>query len=453
VLEVGCGSGGNLMAMATASPGSEFLGIDLSPKHVERANSLARAAGLSNVRFETMDFTQFPSSAGVFDYVIAHGVYSWVSPPTADALLALLARHLAATGLGYVSYNTYPGWHLRGMVRDMMMYHVRHLPDASPTARVIEARRLLGFLDKFATDVKNNPNPAYATNLAGETKFLASKHADYVAHDHMERFNEPVYFWQFAERMNGHGLKYVDELLPPMWHATATRTVRDQMPQLAKDPVALEQYVDFLMCTYHRQSLVAHAGVKSVRNDAKAPLDGFFVRGIGHDAGVPSEIDLRQGVPQPFPTREAMPISVKDQFVKAVLKLLHAGYPAAISLDELLAKAVELTGLSPRFAKQGSQERFNVERSLLHCHRMGLLVLVAYDLRIASTPGERPLATSLARLQAKEGGGVTNLLHQWVVDIKPASRAALAKCDGSHRLADLDGAAVKALARAGFLLE
>ena len=39
VLEVGCGSGTNLLAMACDLPESEFVGIDLSSKHIEFGNA------------------------------------------------------------------------------------------------------------------------------------------------------------------------------------------------------------------------------------------------------------------------------------------------------------------------------------------------------------------------------------------------------------------------------
>ena len=34
--------------------------------------------------------------------------------------------------MAYVSYNTYPGWHIRGMIRDMMCYHTRQFSDPTP---------------------------------------------------------------------------------------------------------------------------------------------------------------------------------------------------------------------------------------------------------------------------------------------------------------------------------
>ena len=47
-------------------------------------------------------------------------------PKTLDAdqmngiVLEICQRHLAPNGVAYISYNTYPGWHIRGIARDIM---------------------------------------------------------------------------------------------------------------------------------------------------------------------------------------------------------------------------------------------------------------------------------------------------------------------------------------------
>ena len=78
VLEAGCGDGGNLIPLAVALPGSRFVGIDLAASAIAKARAGAVAAGVTNVRFETADLAALPESLTGFDYVVAHGVYSWV---------------------------------------------------------------------------------------------------------------------------------------------------------------------------------------------------------------------------------------------------------------------------------------------------------------------------------------------------------------------------------------
>ena len=138
VLEVGCASGGNLIPMAASLPGSEFVGIDFSPVHIERGVADIEALGLSNIRLLAMDIMDFSEAHGTFDYIIAHGVYSWVPNAVQERLLAICARQLQPAGIAYVSYNTLPGWRMRSVVRDAMTYHTRGI--AEPGKRVAQAR-------------------------------------------------------------------------------------------------------------------------------------------------------------------------------------------------------------------------------------------------------------------------------------------------------------------------
>ena len=79
-----------------------------------------------------------------FDYIIAHGVYSWVPDPVRDRILAICSESLSPNGVAYVSYNTYPGGHIRDMVREMMLFHVRAC--FRRQQKIAQGRALLKFL-------------------------------------------------------------------------------------------------------------------------------------------------------------------------------------------------------------------------------------------------------------------------------------------------------------------
>ena len=123
VLELGCGSGGSLVPLAALHPGSSFLGIDLARTPVEQGRRRIDALGLANLRLEQMDVMAFPPEAGEFDYIIAHGLFSWVPEPVRESILRLCHRHLAPQGIACISYNTYPGCRIRQVFRDMMLFH------------------------------------------------------------------------------------------------------------------------------------------------------------------------------------------------------------------------------------------------------------------------------------------------------------------------------------------
>src|SRR5262249_28014386 len=144
VLEVECGNGENLLAIAERYPGSTYLGIDSRARHVAMARQAARELGLANVEFRQADLRELGGEGGTFDYIIARGVYSAVPSEIGQALLGWCRAHLAPQGLAYVSYKTYPGWHLHDMFRAMMRYDAR---EATGTGqRTAAARALLEFL-------------------------------------------------------------------------------------------------------------------------------------------------------------------------------------------------------------------------------------------------------------------------------------------------------------------
>src|SRR5436190_4520417 len=145
VLELGCGDGANLIPIAHTLPGCHAVGVDLAASAIDRASAMSQALGLTNVSFRQADLLALPEDlGGPFDYIIAHGVYSWIPPSVRDALMAACSRLLAPDGVAYVSYNAYPGHHSRLLAREMMLYVAGGSTD--PATRIRTARRALATL-------------------------------------------------------------------------------------------------------------------------------------------------------------------------------------------------------------------------------------------------------------------------------------------------------------------
>ena len=144
VLELGCGDGSNLVPMAYGLPGSEFVGVDLAARPIATGQEMSKTLGLKNITLHPLDVMTVTPDFGQFDYIIAHGLYSWIPPAVQEKVLSICQENLTPNGIAYVSYNTYPGGHLRQMVRGMMRFHVRHLTDA--TQQITQSRALLKFL-------------------------------------------------------------------------------------------------------------------------------------------------------------------------------------------------------------------------------------------------------------------------------------------------------------------
>src|SRR5262245_21611853 len=143
VLEVGCGDAGNLIALALGSPDAHFVGFDLAPSAIEQGQSIIDELGLKNVEICQADLMTF-EPAEPFDYVIAHGFLSWVPPPVQERLMEVCRKALAPQGVALISYNTYPGFHARRMLREMMLFHSAGAE--SPRAKIDRSRGLLHLL-------------------------------------------------------------------------------------------------------------------------------------------------------------------------------------------------------------------------------------------------------------------------------------------------------------------
>src|SRR5262249_50413347 len=131
VLELGCTDGGNLIAMALTLPESRFVGVDLSPRQVADGQAVVRDLGLTHVELRALSIRDVADSFGQFDYILCHGVSPWVPAEVRDKILSVCKRNLAPRGVAYVSYNTYPGWHLWTPLRDLARFHTRCFGEAA----------------------------------------------------------------------------------------------------------------------------------------------------------------------------------------------------------------------------------------------------------------------------------------------------------------------------------
>ena len=113
VLELGCGQGFGICVMAAANPDYHFIGVDFNPEHIAHARSLVRRTQLKNVEFHEGDFVELSKGDLPWpecDYVVAHGILSWVHFDVRKAIFQITDRCLSPGGLAYFSYNSLPGW-------------------------------------------------------------------------------------------------------------------------------------------------------------------------------------------------------------------------------------------------------------------------------------------------------------------------------------------------------
>ena len=259
VLELGATYGGNIISQALFNPDATFVGIELSQEQVEKGNEVIANAGLTNVSLIQSDIASIGSEIGTFDYIIAHGVYSWVDDGVKDALLRLIDEHLAEDGIAYISYNTYPGWHTMDEVRQLMMFSNRDKTQFNHKEKVLHGKTIGSIVGSQILKYDNLKERN--SKFLGALRSVMQKDEYYVGHDHLEPNNDPVYFYQFNDHLEAHNLAYLcDADLTLSMVRSFDADIADTLDKLAlNDHVAQEQYLDFILDTTFRKSIICKA--------------------------------------------------------------------------------------------------------------------------------------------------------------------------------------------------
>lgn len=254
VLEIGCADGGNLVPMAARFPTATFVGLDLTPALIERAEAYAERAGLTNVTWLAVDIADPELALGPFDYIIVHGVWSWVPEGVRTAILKRCADWLSPRGLATISYNVWPGWSLRSPMRGMLAWHANHADE--PEQRITRARELATWL----TELPSNRR-LLGRAMRGELADVAEMTDWYLFHEHLAKDNHPVWFHEFAALAQDNGLAYVgDAEFADMVPVDLPGEVQDGIEALATDRLSYEQYLDFARERAFRRTVLAPAG-------------------------------------------------------------------------------------------------------------------------------------------------------------------------------------------------
>ena len=345
VLEIGCAAGGNLIPMAYDLPQSEFVGLDYSARQIEEGQAWVAALGITNLTLVWADLVDIGDELGKFDYIVAHGVYSWVAKPVRDKLLAICKRLLTQNGVVYISYNTYPGWHFTGVIRDAMLFRTRDIEDLAE--RAVAARSMARFL----ADNIPQENNAYAglfqnyLRVLGED--LKATHDGFLLHDELEEVNDPVYFYQFVEHAQQYGLRYLVEaelknVLPDAFGPE----VAQRLQQLSGDAIELEQYMDFLRNRMFRQTLLCHAELPVTRMLRPDRLQNCFMASAAQPV-VDETGHLAAGTAQ-FRSKDGATLTTDHPVTQVAMLHLGKIWPRAILFGNLLVFALSELGRSVR---------------------------------------------------------------------------------------------------------
>lgn len=259
VLELGATYGGNIISQAAHNPEATFVGIELSQDQVEKGNKIIGDAKLDNVSLVQGDILNFDESMGTFDYIIAHGFYSWISNEMKDKLLDIISNHLADNGIAYVSYNTYPGWHTMEEVRQLMLFANRDHDESTHKEKVLRGKTVGSLVGAQILNYDNLKERN--SKFLGALRSVMQKDDYYVGHDHLEPHNDPCYLYQFNDHLKANNLAYVgDADLTLSMVRTYDESIADKLEQLAPNSQAdQEQYLDFMLDTTFRKSIICKA--------------------------------------------------------------------------------------------------------------------------------------------------------------------------------------------------
>ena len=400
VLELGCAAGGNLLPMAEALPQSTFVGVDLSARQIADGQRILQALGLINVRLVHASILDVDRSWGQFDYIICHGVYSWVPHRVREKILSICSEQLSPRGVAYISYNTYPGWHMRGMIRDMMRYHAQRF--ATPGEQIRQARALLDFLAQ-ATRIDGGP---YATLLRMELEHLRQQADHYLYHEHLEEINEPVYFHEFIAAAQRHGLNYLGESqITTMLSSNFPFEVQQALQIVAPDQIQAEQYLDFVRNRMFRETLLVR---KEIQPDwTVQPERVYSLHVCTHRRVVDESGDVRSTATVQYRSKSGMVVATSQPTLKAAFRILGEHWPGTLAFAELAERVAEMLG------QPLDQVRLPLAVQILHVYLSSdLIELHALPLtRVQVTERPTALRSLRVRLELGETGGA-NRRHE-----------------------------------------
>lgn len=431
VLELGCGNGSNLVSFAYGLPESEFVGIDLAENHIAHGNSVVEHIGLKNLRLIHGDIMEINrATSGEFDYIIAHGLYSWTPKFVREKILAICGELLAANGVAYISYNAFPGCHLRQMMRGMMLYHTNEIESADD--KIKESLSFINLLGEFVTDDKT-----YKQILTDEFHKLTEKPEQVIFHDDLAEINQPVYFHEFMASAEKHDLQFLTEAdYFTSNDGNYSPRVLEILEQFGGDIIKREQYIDFLINRRFRQTLLCR---KEINVSYKPQVEAM------RSVRVASDMNFAAAKPEFSPNKiEAIicknnrKIQIDHSLTKAALFLLGRAFPHSIAFAELVALAKNLL-------KQKVGEDFETTEKdddilsniLLQIFGSDLVEFYLHEPTFAAQPSERPTVSPIARLQAQNNDLVATLRQSAIGIQDEVIRNLLILLDGSRTRASV----------------
>ena len=256
ILELGSSFGGNIITQALYNPEAEFVGVDLTAEQVKKGNEVIEKIGLKNIKLIEKNILDINEDFGKFDYIIVHGVFSWVPDIVKEKIIKICNENLTEEGIAYISYNTYPGWKEADKIREMMLYANKYFPEVSQGDKVQRGKAFISIVAeqmKIYTDVAEKKG-----DFIKQIEGILNMQDYYVGHEQLENINDPMYLHEFVDMLRKENLQYISDVGLRLSIASVYNdSTIEKLQQLSQgDPVIKEQCLDYILDTKFRRSLI-----------------------------------------------------------------------------------------------------------------------------------------------------------------------------------------------------
>jgi SAM-dependent methyltransferase len=407
ILEIGCSSGHHLLHLAARWPDSRFIGIDLSSNAIREARAAASAAGLENIDFHDVPLEDFDPGDERYDFIIAHGFYSWVPPVVKDSLMIRMPSLLGETGIAAIGYNTLPGWALRRPIGEILIKWA-----GLPEARDISTDRMIEQLEGAC------PSDSYGVHMRAILHHMRTHGASTLPFDELAECNTPCTFTDFAHHAHHSGLRYLGEAdfaqnLP----ANLGDDALSAFSPLASDSLGFQQALDVFSGRSHRVSLVCAAG---------APVEPRISTATSLDFAIRTDYKVR---------RDATGVSLHHSS-RPDVRLSH---PLAASLFEVLSEtAPRCLAMSDLLERLGpSTDLPTLAGLLMEFMRRGLAMARIEPVDFSPVVPDRPCLAPIRLHSVRHGRSLVDIYHTPLV-FSETEYELLAAMDGTRSTAELE---------------
>lgn len=275
VLEIGCSHGFVLLPLAEQYPDAHFVGVDISKKHIDYGKKIAELAGYKNVDLRHMSISDFPKDEK-YDYIISHGVYSWVPENVRNDILRVMHDNLTPNGLVYLSANMYPGWDMKNVVKEFMLFHAHGME----LSQEVVSRSLAAL--KVVSDAMQKEygkgNNYYVDMFAAEAGAIQDKKAYYLLHEHFSQINEPKLLHQLVAEFAEHNLHFITDIKGMRDRISVNLSPQTtELMDSIQDNVKREQYLDFIGRSTFSSMILCRSDTKMFAPENRGDLINEFL--------------------------------------------------------------------------------------------------------------------------------------------------------------------------------